>query len=67
MTADDDAARKSRAEELRKQIGSLKHPHDDAATEPDAGVRETPQPGGRGMSPRDFINEKMRELDEGEK
>jgi hypothetical protein len=66
MTEDDDAARKSRAEELRKQIGSLKHPHDDAGAEPDAGVRETPQPGG-GMSPRDFINEKMRELDEGEK
>jgi hypothetical protein len=66
MTADDDAARKSRAEELRKQIGSLKHPHDDADAEPDAGIREKPQPGG-GMSPRDFINEKMRESHEGEK
>ena len=64
MTEDDEAARKSRAEDLRKQIGSLKHPHDDAGAEADAG--EAPQPGGGGISPRDFINEKMRELGEGE-
>ena len=62
MTEDDEAARTSRAEELRKRIDAIKHPHGDGGAEND-GVREKPGSGG-GVSPRDFINEKMRELDQ---
>ncbi len=52
MTEDDAAARKNRADDLRKQIGSLEHQQSDA---------------GAKISPRDFIDAKMRELDEQEK
>jgi len=52
MTEDDEAARKSRADDLRKRIGSLKHEQGD---------------GGAEISPREFIHEKMHELDADEK
>jgi len=62
MTDDDEAARKRRADELHERIDSLKHRRGDAGAENDA-VREQPDSGGGAESPRDFINEKMRELD----
>jgi hypothetical protein len=64
MPDDDEAARKSRADDLRKRIDSLKHEQSGGA-ETNAAPREESEPsdGGKGVSPRDFINEKMRELD----
>jgi hypothetical protein len=56
MTEDDDAARKSRAENLRKQIDSLKHERSGAEAEHDADI-----------SPRDFIHKKMNEPAEDQK
>lgn len=63
MTEDDDAARKSRAQDLHERIDSLKRRHGHAGTEDDE-VRERPGSAGGAVSPRDFINEKMRELDQ---
>ncbi len=63
MTDDDEAARKNRADDLRKQIDSLKHRQNDTGTENGDAVREESESGGGGVSPRDFIHEKMRELD----
>jgi hypothetical protein len=65
MTTDDEAARQGRAEKLRKQISRLKH--QDEAEEEDAGLpqaedSQTEKPSAK--SPRDFIHERMRELDE---
>jgi hypothetical protein len=62
MTEDHEAARKNRAAELRKRIDSLKH--GEAGAETDAAASEKPASGGGAVSPRDFINEKMRELDQ---
>jgi hypothetical protein len=63
MTEDDEAARKSRADDLRKRIDSLKH-EQSGGGETDAAPRDESEPsGGKGVSPRDFINEKMRDLD----
>jgi hypothetical protein len=64
MPQDDEAARKSRADDLRKQIASLTHPQKDAGAETDAAAAREKPHGGGGVSPRDFINEKMHELDD---
>ena len=63
MSEDDEAARKSRAQKLREQISKFKK-KDEAAEEQDAGSSEEPEsePHG-GKSPREFINERMHELD----
>jgi len=63
MSSDDEAARKARAERLRKQIKGLKGQQ--------AGGKEPRPKGGEGEeppaeSPREFIHRKMRDLDEGE-
>ena len=62
MAEDDEEARASRAEQLRQRISRLKEGGDAA---------DSPQPGGEkhdsGKSPREFIHERMRELDEEEK
>lgn len=47
MAKDDEEARKKRAEELRKQIEELKS--------------GAPRPAGGEKSPREFVEEKMRE------
>ena len=69
--ADDEAARKARAESLRQKIASLKSGQTDPVeaseneSESESGGhdttvdKETPS----GESPREFINRRMRELD----
>ena len=61
MATDDEAARKERADKLRAQISRLKKPEESDASEcaPEEPKSESPA----GKSPRDFINERMRELD----
>jgi hypothetical protein len=67
MAEDDEAARQDRAEKLRGQISRLKK-QDDAGDEQESSQSEDSQPQTRsGKSPRDFIQERMRELDEEEK
>ncbi len=56
--SDDEAARKRRAAKLREQISKLKKPEKDNDDQDD----QKPESGTK--SPRDFINERMRELDE---
>lgn len=60
--AEDDDARADRAERLRQQISRLKKQEEEGeGSSPHA---EHEQPDDRtGKSPRDFINERMRELD----
>lgn len=66
MAEDNEAARKSRAEKLREEISKLKE-RNDAGDEEKRSQSEDAQPStGSGKSPRDFINERMRELDEEE-
>ena len=59
MAKDDQAARDSKAEMLREQISRLKN-QDNAGTEKESSSSENPQT----KSPRDFVNERMREMDE---
>jgi hypothetical protein len=67
MAKDDEAARKSRAEKLREQISKLKN-QDDPGDEKEPSHPEDSQTKTRsGESPRDFIHERMRELDGEEK
>ena len=61
MAKDDQAARDSKAEKLREQISRLKN-QDNAGTEKESSSSENPQT----KSPRDFVNERMREMDEEE-
>ena len=61
MAIDDQAARDSKAEMLREQISRLKN-QDNAGAEKESSSSENPQP----KSPRDFVNERMREMDEEE-
>jgi len=61
MAKDDQAARDSKAEMLREQISRLKN-QDNAGTEKESSSSENPQT----KSPRDFVNERMREMDEEE-
>ena len=61
MATDDEAARKERSDKLRAQISRLKKPEASDASDcvPEEPQSESPA----GKSPRDFINERMRELD----
>lgn len=64
---DDEAARADRAEKLRERISRLKKQDEgggDEASPHHEGARTGAHPG---RSPRDFIQERMRELDEEEK
>ena len=61
MDKDDQAARDSKAEQLRERISRLKN-QDDAGAEKDSSSSENAQT----KSPRDFVNERMREMDEEE-
>lgn len=65
MSEDDDQARKIRAEKLRDQISRLKKPGEAADAKSDSTAQQ-PSAGPSEKSPRDFIREKMRELDEDE-
>jgi len=60
MSQDDETARKIRAQKLRAQISKLRKP--DAAGESDSAEEEESEPQ-HGKSPREFIEERMRELD----
>lgn len=66
MAKDDEAARKSRAEKLREQIAGLKNQQDDDEKEA-TGSKDSETKSDSDMSPRDFINKRMRELDTKEK
>ncbi|HXY29612.1 MAG TPA: hypothetical protein VEI06_02795 [Gemmatimonadaceae bacterium] len=60
MAQDDAAARRARADRLRKQIAELTRPkRTGRETAPD----DSPPEGGTPESPRDLIEEKMRQLD----
>jgi len=61
MVKDDQAARDSKAEQLREQISRLKN-QDNAGAEKESSSTEEPQT----KSPRDLVNERMREMDEEE-
>ena len=61
MAKDDQAARDSKAEMLREQISRLKN-QDNGGAEKESSSSENPQT----KSPRDFVNERMREMDEEE-
>jgi hypothetical protein len=68
MAQDDEAARKARAEELRRQISGLTDRQADAGEETQSSPAEESQTKpDAGMSPRDFIHKRMQELDEPEK
>ena len=61
MAKDDQAARDSKAEKLREQISKLKNQDNDGAD------KESSRPEGpQTKSPRDFVNERMREMDKEE-
>jgi len=63
MSQDDEAARKIRAQKLRAQISKYKK-EDEAGEENESNSSEEPESEGHsGMSPREFIHERMRELD----
>jgi hypothetical protein len=65
MADDDEAGRKAKAESLRQRIASLK-PNQTASDEVSEDDSETDSSGKEaplGESPREFINRKMRELD----
>jgi hypothetical protein len=65
MATDDETARKERADKLRAQISRLKNPD---KSDTSTCVPEEPQSeSSAGKSPRDFINERMRELDKEDK
>lgn len=68
MAKDDEAARKKRADDIRKQIADLKRPQDEAkGVEDSSQTEDSEAKGGPGLSPRDFIHKRMRELEEEEK
>ncbi len=66
MAQDDEAARKSRAEKIREQISSLKNP-DEVGDDKAPRSPEDPNKSQGGKSPRDFIHERMRDLDEADR
>ncbi len=57
-TNDEDAARKARADRLRNQIDKMKTPAELEQT-----VSQQ-KPGGKRESPREFIQRRMREIEE---
>jgi len=62
MAMDDEAARKARSEKLRTQIDRLKKKD---GSDTSTSVPEKPDcDSSGGKSPREFIHERMRELDE---
>jgi len=62
MTNDDEAIRKARAEQIRKQIEQLESPQDKTEPEiPEGSTGKTGTLGPRGESPREFIHRKMRQ------
>jgi len=61
MAKDDQSAREKKAEELRQQISKLRN-RDKATAEKESTGSDAPQT----KSPRDFVNERMREIDEEE-
>jgi len=64
MSTDDEAARKSKAEHLRAQISKYKKKDGAAEDDKDACASEEPESKSTaGKSPRDFVQERMRELD----
>lgn len=65
MSGDDEAARKERAKNLRSQISRLK---EGAASDNKESCpsEESQEKSDTGKSPRDFINERMRERDKEE-
>jgi hypothetical protein len=65
MSTDDEAARKSKAEHLREQISKYKKKDDAGEGEESSDEPESKSPAGK--SPREFIHERMRELDEEDK
>jgi len=74
MDKDDQAARKARAEKLRKQISRITGKPDSAQgrDEPESAQDVTPEESAPGThpaseSPRDFIQRRMRELQEKKK
>jgi len=72
MTQDDAAANKARAERLRKQIRELTGSDDnDEATSPEnktdaSGTAGSPKGTASTESPRDFIQRRMRQIEENE-
>ncbi|HEY0761939.1 MAG TPA: hypothetical protein VGD61_06160 [Pyrinomonadaceae bacterium] len=62
MSGDDEAARKKKAEHLRAQISKYKK-KDAAAGDAESDESEDESKSSEGMSPRDFVEERMRELD----
>ena len=62
MAEDDEGARASRADKLRERISRLKEGGDEGESSEPEGEKH-----GAGKSPREFVHERMRELDEEEK
>jgi hypothetical protein len=60
MSTDDEAARKARAERLRREIKRVQYPA------PTKGAAEEEAATPRAKSPRELIEEKMRELNDKE-
>jgi hypothetical protein len=67
MSQDDEAARKSRAESLRKRIADLKNEQDETEDVEKSEPGDSQGKVRSGGSPRDFIHKRMRELDKEEK
>ena len=63
MMQDDEAARKSRAQKLRAQISKLKKQDETEEENVSDPCEEPEKQPHRGKSPREFIHERMRELD----
>jgi hypothetical protein len=62
MTSDDEASRKARAQQLRKQIEQLVSPKDKLEPEnPEGSTGETGAQAPKSESPREFIHRKMRQ------
>jgi len=63
MTSDDEAIRKARAQQLRKQIEQLVSPKDKPEPEnPEGSTSKTGAQAPKSESPREFIHRKMRQL-----
>lgn len=65
MTQDDAAASKARAERLRKQIRDLTGSDGEEEKTPED-EKDAPEGTASNESPRDFINRRMRQLEEDE-
>ena len=63
MSQDDEAARKMRAQKLRAQISKLTKPADAGAENESDSSEEPESEPQHSKSPREFIEDRMRELD----